>query len=132
MLSTKGVRFLKGLSIQREPIVGTDKFRKKIHYTGQRNKYGQIHLVRNAFFEPGLVKDKNYCVSECIDRVNNAFRFMKPAIITTHRINYIGYINEKFREENLALLKIFLTRLLKEHPDVEFITSDELGLLIGK
>jgi hypothetical protein len=130
MLETEGVRFLKGIIIQRDPIIGTSKFRLKYHYTGQRNKYGLTYLVRNAFFEPGLTHYKEKCVSDCLDRINTAFLSRKPAIISTHRINYIGSIFEEFRNENLKLLDLLLTQLLKQHPDIEFMSSEELGSLI--
>jgi len=130
MLQSEGVKYLKGLIIQREPIIGTNGFKIKYHYTGQHNKAGLIHLVRNAFFEPGLTKQKEECVSDCLERINTAFRSGKPAIICTHRINYIGFIDEKFRDENLRLLHLLLMKLLKQHSDIEFMTSDELGSLV--
>jgi hypothetical protein len=130
MLANEGVRYLKGLVIQREPIIGTGKFRTKYHYTGQRNKIGLIYLVRNAFFEPGMTDNKENCITDCLNRINTAFISGKPAIISTHRINYIGYIIEKFRDENLKIFNLLLTNLLKQHPDVEFMTSDELGSLV--
>lgn len=130
MLYTEGVRYLKGLIIQRDPIIGTGKFRVKYHYTGQTNKFGQIHLVRNVFFEPGLTNEKDGCISDCLDRIKTAFLSGKPAIISTHRINYIGYISENFRNENLRLLTILLSQLLKQYPDIEFMSSDELGSLV--
>jgi len=130
MLKDEGVRYLKGLIIQRDPIIGSDKFRKKYHYTGQTNKLGQIHLVRNVFFEPALTKNKEKCVLDCLDRIDTAFNSKKPAVISTHRINYIGYIFEDFRDNNLKLLDILLTQLLRRHPDVEFLNSDELGEVI--
>jgi hypothetical protein len=131
MLADEGVKYLKGMIIQRDPIIGTGKFRAKYHYTGQQNNAGLIHLVRNAFFEPGLTNNKEKCVSDCLDRINTAFLSGKPAIISTHRINYIGYIFEEFRNENLYLLSLLLTNLLKHHPDIEFMTSDQLGSLIS-
>jgi hypothetical protein len=130
MLKQEGVRYIKGLIVQREPKVGTGNFRSKYHYTGQRNKFGQIHIVRNSFFEPGLTNEKNKCVSDCLDRISIAFSSGKPAVISTHRINYMGFIFEDFRNENLQLLKQLLTQLLKKYPDIEFLNSDELGTLI--
>lgn len=130
MLKEEGVRYLKGLIIQRDPIIGTGKFRTKYHYTGQRNKLGLIYLVRNAFFEPGLTNNKDKLISDCISRANTAFLSGKPVIISTHRINYIGYISEKFRNDNLRFLNLLLSQMLKLHPDIEFMTSDELGLLV--
>ena len=62
--------------------------------------------------------------------ITTAFSSGKPAVISTHRINYIGYIDEKFRTANLSLLKQLIKELVTRYPDVEFMTSDELGSLI--
>jgi hypothetical protein len=130
MLKDNDVRFLKGIIIQRDPVIGTQKFNRRYHYTGKKNKHGLIHLVRNAFFEPALTKDKEKSVTHCLERVDTAFSSRKPALIATHRINYIGYIEEKFRNENLKLLFDLLKQILKKYPDVEFYNSDELGSMI--
>jgi len=130
MLSEEGVKFLKGLIVQSDPDPQTGQLKSKYHYTGQMNKYGQIHLVRNAFFEPGLAENPENTVADCLDRIATAFSSGKPAVISTHRINYIGYIDEKFRTANLSLLKQLIKELVTRYPDVEFMTSDELGSLI--
>ncbi|MFO7888762.1 MAG: hypothetical protein R6V04_00325 [bacterium] len=132
MLSNNDVKFLKSIFIQRDPIIGTQKLKKRYHYTGKRNNWNLIHLVRNAFFEPGLSNIKDKSVVDCLERIDTAFSCRKPAIIATHRINYIGYIDEKFRYENLRLLAELLGQILKKYPDVEFLNSDELGNLVRK
>lgn len=118
-----GVLGVQGISYQYIP---TGKaFKKKVHYTGQRNKYGQTYLVRNAFFEPSLEGRKDV-VSNCLSRIQTAFRWKKPAIIGSHRINYIGSLVEENRDKNLKLLDVLLTQIKKKWPDVEFICSDQL------
>jgi hypothetical protein len=62
--------------------------------------------------------------------MKTAFRWNKPAIIGMHRINFIGSLVRENRELNLVMLKKLITLILKEWPDVEFMTSDELGKLI--
>ena len=127
MLAENGVKFLKGIIIQRDPQIGKGKFKSRFHYTGQKNRQGQFYLVRNAFFEPALMRNKENCVVECLDRIKTAFSARKPAIITTHRINYVGYINEKFRDNNLKLFGYLLKQIIEKYPEVEFLNSDELG-----
>ena len=56
-----------------------------------------------------------------------AYYWNKPAIISTHRLNYVGYINPSNRDKNLKLLDHLLSSILKKWPDVEFMTSVELG-----
>ena len=91
---------------------------------GQKNKFGQYYLVRNAFFEPSLEPGKDW-VADCLKRINIAFRWSKPAIIA-HRLNFIGAIHEENRTKNLELLKRLLLEIVKLWPDVEFKSSDEL------
>ena len=54
----------------------------------------------------------------------------KPLIISFHRLNYIGFIDETNRSRNLLLLKQLLKLLTERWPDVEFMSSDKLGRLI--
>ena len=61
-----------------------------------------------------------------------AFAMGKPAIISTHRINYIGGIFPSNRDANLKLLNSILKYLVKKWPEVEFMASDTLGDLIVK
>jgi len=55
----------------------------------------------------------------------------KPALISSHRLNYIGYIDENNRKKNLRQLKTLLSEVIKRWPDVEFLTSDQLGETIA-
>ena len=64
-------------------------------------------------------------------RINIAFRWNKPAVICSHRINFMGALDEKNRNDNLLLLKDLLRHIKKTWPDVEFMTSDQLGDLIA-
>ena len=54
----------------------------------------------------------------------------KPATIITHRVNYIGFLETGNRNQNLNLLKILIQTILKKWPEVEFMTSPELGQII--
>ena len=125
------VKYIQGLVVQSIPTGTFGNYKKKYHFLGNRNKYGQYYLVRNAFFEPSLTKASDP-VGECLSRINIAFRWNKPAIISSHRINYIGSLVEKNRSDNLKLLDELLGRIIKTWPDVEFMPSDELGDLIAE
>ena len=99
------------------------------HWMGTKNKYGQIYTIRNAFFEPTLSTNIDN-VADCISRIEYAFRWKKPAIISSHRINYIGAIHEDNRNNNLSLLDKLLSQIQKRWPDVEFMSSDQLIKII--
>ena len=55
----------------------------------------------------------------------------RPAIISSHRLNFIGAIETINRDNHLIELKILLNNIVKQWPDVEFISSDQLGHIIN-
>lgn len=133
VLYEKGVKYVLGQRIQNEPL-GNGKYKTHLHYLGLKNKYNQIYLTRNAMFEPAINSfglNMN-SIDSCFKSIENSFRWKKPATICTHRINYVGRIEEKNRTENLALLDELLYLIIKRWPDVEFMTSTELGDIITK
>jgi hypothetical protein len=71
-------------------------------------------------------------VGQCLSNIAIAFRMRKPAIISSHRINYVGFIDEENRDKNLRHLKQVLSEGLKRWPDIEFLTSQELGTAISE
>ena len=58
------------------------------------------------------------------------FFWHKPANISSHRVNYIGFLHPENRENSLRKLEELLAKMLKKWPDIEFMTSEELGDLI--
>ena len=127
----KGVKFLQGSYIQNVPKIGRDDFRKAYHYTGQKNSFNQTYITRNCLFEPSFSPKADF-VSTCLRQISNAFLWGKPAIIATHRLNYIGYLDEMNRDENLKKLKTLLKTILKKWPNAEFLTTAELCNIIQK
>lgn len=128
-LHLNGVKFIQGLIVQLIPTGSFGNYRRKYHFLGTRNSWNMIFLIRNCFFEPSLSESDNP-VDDCLRRIDIAFRWNKPAIICTHRLNYIGSINEENREKNLNSLGFLLKNILASWPDVEFMSSDQLGDLI--
>ena len=97
---------------------------------GERNDFGQYYLIRNCMFEPSL-DQYNDPVGTCLERIKTAFIWGRPAIIGTHRINYIGSLVEENRASNLRLLRELLRRINETWEEVEYMTSDKLGNLIS-
>jgi hypothetical protein len=130
-LSELGVNYLQGIFKQGIPTIdpdGNHKFVYKKHYFGDKNQFGQRYLFRNAFFEPSLSPNMDV-VSDCLHRIDIAFKCKKPAIIGSHRLNYIGFIDENNRKQNLIKLNILLKEIVKRWSDVEFVSTDELDLI---
>jgi hypothetical protein len=128
-LQELGIKYIMLSKIQREPL-GSNKYKTHIRWLGKKNRFGQIALSRNASFEPS--SGRKDWVDGCMHDIELAFKWKKPATISTHRVNYIGYLNPDNRGRNLRLLKSLISKLLKKWPDVEFMTSPELGALIEK
>ena len=130
-MADAGIRYIQGEPIQRIPSesVGTSDMRQIRHYMGDRNDLGQLYLIRNCNFEPSYNYHKDW-VTIALNGIRNAFEQKKPAIICSHRLNYIGRINEENRTRNLNSLEKLLTAIMKQWPDVEFMTSPEVGRMM--
>ena len=94
-------------------------------YSGQRNDKGQYYSIRNCRFEPAT-KEGGMNAESLMQQVDNTFKKRKLAVFSTHRINYVGGIDEQNRKNTLRLLDDFLTKLLHKYPDVVFLSSDKL------
>jgi hypothetical protein len=126
-----GVECFQGNWVQLEPQVGEQhKFRKIFHYTGQQNSINQRYLVRNVQFEPSQNPNFDY-VNDALQKIQQLFIYKKPAIICSHRLNFIGFIDPNNRERNLLLFAQLLNEITKRWPDVEFMSSNQLYELIS-
>jgi hypothetical protein len=98
-------------------------------YWGQKNKLGQVYWRRNVNFEPSRNPDYDW-VDSCMEEIRIAFKWSKPAVINSHRVNYMGGIFCENRDRSLKTLIRLIHSILSEWHDVEFRTSDELGDII--
>jgi len=128
-LADNGIKYLFMPRIQLEPL-GQGKVKKRLHWLGKRNTSGLRIITRNCFFEP-VIQGTDW-VDKCLSDISIAFRWHKPAIISTHRVNYIGALDPDNRENGLSKLYELLRRIMKNWPDAEFITTDELGRIIDE
>ena len=125
VLKGQGIKLMQGILNQIQPI-GNGKHILVKHFMGQKSKQGMTYSIRNVFFEPTLQSGLDW-IDEAMARINIAFLWKKPAIIGSHRLNYIGSINENNRSKNLKLLSTLLQRVAKQWPDIEFISSADLA-----
>lgn len=125
------IKHIQSGRVQKIPLLNREGYKIKRLYTGRKNKLGQIYTCRNVIFEPSENPNKDW-IDAAMNEIEIAFRWHKPAIISSHRVNYIGFIDQSNRDRNLPLLKQFLEALLKKWPDIEFMSSDELANLINK
>lgn len=128
-LNKKGVKYIQSVYYQNCPSPdGGNEVRH--HFFGQINKLGQYYLLRNCSFEPAQSNYSESVVDNCLKEIAIAFRLGKPATISVHRLNFIGAIHEDNREKSLSLLDTLLKKILNRWPDVEFMTSAEVGGLL--
>lgn len=125
---TSGIRYLSVPRLQVEPT-GKGSTVRRYHWLGQKSRSGLTYLVRNCFFEP--VHPGQDWVDRCLWEVSMSFKWKKPAIIGSHRLNYIGALNPANRDNGLKQLQLLLTQIVKCWPDTEFITTSELGEIIS-
>lgn len=95
------------------------------HYTGQKNRHRQRYAVRNVLFEPYLNADTDWA-EQALGQVNQSFRLGRPAVVCSHRVNYVSSLDAAHRDRNLKYLDRFLGSVRRRWPQVEFVTSDEL------
>ena len=129
-----GVKYLTRSKKRIYPL-GDGAFAKEWNFIGQENEFGQVIINRNAFFEPVCFGEQEHItdwVDSCLKEIEIAFRWKKPAVISSHRVNYVGSIRPENRDQGLKELKRLLTQVLKKWPDVEFMSSYELGETIKK
>ena len=95
---------------------------------GSKNSLGQVFYNRNCVFEPAQVSYDP--VDFCLAQIQGAFNWNKAAIISTHRVNYMGLIDPTNREYGLRQLNQLLKSIIVRWPDVIFMTTNEYISLI--
>ena len=129
VMKANNVDYLQGNITQLQPPFINNHYKVSYHYMGQRSVNGLRYFIRNCIFEPTLHPGLD-SVGRCLKQIEIAFRWNKPAIISSHRLNYMGYLDEANRTKNLLLLKQLLTGIQNNWPEVEFMSTDQLGDLI--
>ncbi|MBO3100179.1 polysaccharide (de)acetylase [Gelidibacter pelagius] len=127
--AASGIRYMSSPKIQQE-VLGEGRTKKHFRYLGKQNKHGQTYITRNAFFEPSGSSVNE--VDRCLAEIELAFKWKKPAVISSHRVNYIGGLDATNRDTSLKQLKDLLTMIIRKWPEVEFMTSSELGEIKAK
>ena len=67
-----------------------------------------------------------------MNQIESVFRWNRPAVISSHRVNFSGNISPDNRKQGIRLLKLLLTKIVNKWPSVEFISSVELMDIIAE
>lgn len=133
IIKDNGVMFLQGMKYQLLPKSNGNSKRQRIRrISGKSTQYGLTNLVRNVHFEPSCNNKKNSIVKNTISEIKTAFFWKKPAVISIHRLNFMGGLDVRNRTQNLELFELLLKQIIHNWPDIEFLNSIELGNLILK
>ncbi|WP_309640391.1 hypothetical protein [Flavobacterium sp.] len=124
-LHKNGVRFI-DFGLVRKEHQGFNQYKTSFNFIGKNTKQGLSIMVRNVVFEPTEDRGIDW-VAFTMKQIDTAFRWSKPAIISSHRVNFCGHIDPKNREKGLHTLKRLLQEIVKKWPDVEFMAADELA-----
>lgn len=129
-LSKCGIKYIDTSLIKKEHQ-GLGKYKTKINYTGKKDSSNILYVVRNVVFEP-TEKNGIDWVNLALQQIDSAFRWNRPAIISSHRVNFCGHTEPNNRKIGLSALKELLKRITQKWPETEFMSADQLGNLIAK
>lgn len=127
VLKDEGIEYINVNRYTAYPM-GDGRYVKQFLSNGKRNEVGQKYVVRNCVFEPywDSCKRNDNAVTGCLENIAAAFRMHAPAIISTHRVNFVGSLESKHRDDSLQQLKELLSEIIKRWPDVEFMDGSQM------
>lgn len=131
ILVWRGIRCLQGSSVEFRVCPGAESTYTETvrRHFGTRRRSGLHDLVRNVTFEPYRSEAIDH-VHRALRQVRTAFLWNKPAVISTHRINYVGGMRPDLRDRHLKALRRLLESITKQWPDAVFRSSDELARMV--
>ncbi|MEQ8704192.1 MAG: hypothetical protein RIC19_09755 [Phaeodactylibacter sp.] len=111
--------------------LGNGKYKRVFSRTRCDKTTDKATIVRNVVFEPTEDRGVDW-VAFTLKQIEAAFRWRKPAIISSHRVNFCGHIDPENRKQGLEALQALLQQIVKRWPDVEFISVGELVKIMQK
>ena len=67
-----------------------------------------------------------------LKQIEAAFFWGKPAIVSSHRVNFCGHIDPENRKKGLIALDTLLNKVVNKWPDIEFVSIDELVKIMNQ
>ncbi|MGY6560087.1 MAG: hypothetical protein ACXIT9_12480 [Nitritalea sp.] len=125
-LTKFGIRSIVTPFYRNEPDFNGNVVKNGRYNFGAKNEYGQIYHIRNCMFEPY----KGTTAETTLRMIDTCFRWGKPAVISSHRVNYVSSVFQSVRNNSLNELKKILSSVVKRHPDVQFISSGDLSRIM--
>jgi hypothetical protein len=122
-LAQNGIKLINSARIHLDSL-GEGRKRKFFRIPGSKNINGQRYIKRNCFFEPS--DNSRDWVNLCLSQIEHAFKYDQPAIVSTHRVNYVGRISKDNRQNGLDKLSQLLFEINKRWPDVNYCHTRDL------
>ena len=125
-LKKNGIDVVQGNFAQKAPAGFGSPYRYIKHRQGTKGNH-QRYLVRNVICEPSLIQEEEtQRVSRTLSEIQMAFLFGKPAILSMHRLNFIGSRDAQNSDRTYSTLSKVLQESLIRWPNLEFRFSDEI------
>lgn len=145
ILSKKGIKVIQAKNYQQiRRNLATKVTDKVINYLGKKSSdkpwqikmgdynmgYDLVYLNRNVDFEPRGKADSESKkgAKGAYTNIVSAWDRNEPAIINTHRINYVS-LDEESMSENMKQLDRLLEMIEREHPEAIYLTDWEVAQL---
>ena len=78
--------------------------------------------MRFVWFEPSASIDFDW-IDSCLKDIDISFKLHKPAIISSHRVNFVSGRSVENRDRSLIQLERLIKEILTRWPDVEFSSA---------
>jgi len=98
------------------------------HFESNTGVNSILHLYRTMDFEPA---DPEFSIDSCLRMAEASFARGIPAIVSVHSINFHSTLKD-FRGLTLQLLDKFLSALESKHPDLLYVSDEDLYNLVEK
>lgn len=119
-----GIQYIETDKLKHEPL-GGGRFRKVLHWNGQQNELKQRYIIRNCVFEPAVDMGFDW-VERTFRQIEIAFQWHKPAVVSSHRVNFAGHISPQNRSKGIKALTALIACVQRKFPDTEFVSSKDL------
>lgn len=126
-LAESGIQSVNTKHFRLQPDTRGGITRKHFRF-GHVSDEGIIHFVSNCAFEPASWDYKG--IGKTLKQVEVAFNCGKPALINTHRVNFIGSRNKSVSNKSLTELALLIQAMINKWPDIEFLGAGEFVTLL--
>ena len=99
---------------------------KRAIHSGERGESGVVYLVRDSYFEPSLGHDASRALAALAAKT----RAGRPTLLEMHRFNFTS--DPAVATKALSELDRLLACAVKDHPELRFLSTEELGAKIAR